>query len=206
MAYQLIPYPIEPTEEYLKIFTAYINSEMPLEIFLSKIPAQANNLDRRLKWDIRSRISAFPNPPLKLINTYKLMYAKSYTLPNLPEVIDAEELSLTEQIIKWRELQATQDYTSADKLRRLIEEYFAHRPLNPYTGKEERIPIKELRQIAAALVDIQKVQRMAIGLSTENVGVKLDGVDESGSMLPIVQVLLADTQAKVINATPTAKS
>jgi hypothetical protein len=122
--------------------------------------------------------------------------------PSIPFPTITNSSELTDRILEWRRCQSAQDYKSAHSLRTLIDDFVEKSRQEAQTAESYdrtdieymrlRPNIKELRMAAAALVDIQKVQRMAIGLSTENVGFKMEGVDGDGNTLPKINVILHD--------------
>jgi len=100
-------------------------------------------------------------------------------------------MSPTEQIKLWRAKQSYDEYSSAQQLRRQV---LALIPMiNPHDFRAS-----DIRSIAATLLDIQKIQRMAIGLSSENVGFKMEGLDSEGADLPVINVL--SKAMKIIDA------
>lgn len=80
-----------------------------------------------------------------------------------PVIIEAQT---PQQLVKeWRKLQAQADHQTAELVRSRIHEFMES--LSQPTASE-------LRALAGALVDLQKVQRLALGLSSENVGLPID--------------------------------
>jgi hypothetical protein len=76
---------------------------------------------------------------------------------------------------QWRKAQAKHDYTTADQIRVHIK-LILQRSLvrNIVDGKEEyatKLTATEVSRLASALQKIQHIQRLALGMTTENVGV-----------------------------------
>jgi hypothetical protein len=70
-----------------------------------------------------------------------------------------------ELVREWRKMQAKADHQTAEMVRARV-----HELLNSIVQPTPQ----ELRSFAACLVDLQKVQRLALGLSSENVGMQVD--------------------------------
>ena len=76
----------------------------------------------------------------------------------------------------WRRKQAKDDYQTADQARLAIKltlKDSLKQEAGPDGKPVYRTTLKphEIRQLTQAMTDIQRVQRLALGLSTENVGV-----------------------------------
>lgn len=113
---------------------------------------------------------------------------REQAVPNAPEVpretppgrsadqVKAESLPAQWQVIKaWRTKQAVEDWKGADQARMAIK-LILKDSVQKVTGTDGRETFKttlkphEVRQITQALGEIQRIQRLSIGLSTENVG------------------------------------
>lgn len=69
-----------------------------------------------------------------------------------------------ELIREWRKLQAKADHLTAEMVRNKIQEFIqTTQDLSP----------SEIKALASALADIQKIQRLALGMSSENVGLPI---------------------------------
>jgi hypothetical protein len=214
--------------EYLRVFTVYINSGLHPADYLEwiKYPNPENKkLQMRLHADLRERMDNLQTPPQILIDTCKSKRGQPPPIrevqplftdiinptTSLPALIGGEvavhqtllsastdltvdpSMSPTEQIKLWRAKQSYDDYSSAQQLRRQV---LALIPMiNPHDFRAS-----DIRSIAATLLDIQKIQRMAIGLSSENVGFKMEGLDSEGADLPVINVLSKAMRAAVVDA------
>jgi hypothetical protein len=73
----------------------------------------------------------------------------------------------------WRKMQAQADHHTAEILRQRVKEILES-PLDTFTPAE-------LRQLAGALTDVQRIQRLALGLSPDNPGIPVrDELEEKG--------------------------
>lgn len=73
----------------------------------------------------------------------------------------------------WRKMQAQADHHTAETLRQRVKEMLES-PLDTFTPAE-------LRQLAGALTDVQRIQRLALGLSPDNPGIPVrDELEEKG--------------------------
>ena len=201
------------TAEYLRLFTAYINSGLHPFTFLKKVqyPNPDNrHLQYRLIADLREHLDHYsardPAPDILILtarakpsdtSTFSLTFEQimepafpqSHLMPTLPAFGGSStslqpdpSLSPSEQIIKWRKQSAFDDWQSAQALRVKLNNMV--RGLDMTLAKPA-----DLRAISATYLDIQKVQRLALGLSSENTGIKLEGVDGDGEDLPIINIL-----------------
>lgn len=84
-------------------------------------------------------------------------------------------LGLWDTIKSWRKEQARSDYNTADAVRvhlKLILNQSIRK--DPDTDKAiSLLKASEAKAITEALVNIQKIQRLSLGMSTENVGVEM---------------------------------
>lgn len=88
-------------------------------------------------------------------------------------------------VLEWREKQALADYRSAERIRTSINLYLqdsVQKVPHPDQVKNKgefvyKTSLKpgEARQVAQALEAVQRVQRLALGLSTDNIGVSMGG-------------------------------
>lgn len=77
---------------------------------------------------------------------------------------------------QWRRKQAVEDWKGADQVRMVVKMLLkdsVKETTAPDGKKSYSTTLKphEVRQITQALSDVQRIQRLAIGLSTENVGI-----------------------------------
>jgi len=78
-----------------------------------------------------------------------------------------------EIITQWRKKQATEDWKSASVVRSHAQLLLKQSLVKSETGElSTTLSAQELRAIAQAFGEIQKIQRLALGLSTENVGIE----------------------------------
>lgn len=79
---------------------------------------------------------------------------------------------------QWRRKQVMEDYKSAESVRMHVKLILKH-SLAQQAGEGGKVEFRtllkphEVRQLTQALGDCQRIQRLALGLSTENVGVDL---------------------------------
>lgn len=79
-------------------------------------------------------------------------------------------------ITRWRAGQAAQDWRTSDQMRWHIESILAQRirEVKEADGNvriETTLKSHEVRALALALGEVQRIQRLAVGLSTENIGI-----------------------------------
>lgn len=87
-----------------------------------------------------------------------------YTPPTYAPAILTDTQDPSVLIKEWRKLQAKADHVTAEMVRNKVQELINNTPnLTP----------SELKALASALADIQKIQRLALGLSSENVGMNI---------------------------------
>lgn len=81
------------------------------------------------------------------------------------------EVASWQKIQTWRSLQASTDWRLADKikvhLQLILDAGFRERDDGTY---ESKLSTTELRQLARSMSDVQRIQRLALGMSTENIG------------------------------------
>lgn len=82
--------------------------------------------------------------------------------PTVNEVTRVENVG--ELIRDWRAMQCKADHSSAEAVRARILEF---------VESSSGLTASELRSLAGALAEVQKIQRLALGLSTENTGVQV---------------------------------
>jgi hypothetical protein len=113
---------------------------------------------------------------------------------NLTPKMSAQEIheTLTQKIIRWRESQAIADWRTAERLRRYIVSRLVRVEQFEQENNYSALDTQGIRQIAAAMVDLQKMQRLALGLSSENIGFPLTGVSQGGEQIPIVNFNATD--------------
>ena len=202
------------TSDYLRVFSHYIQSGLHPESFLKSIgyPNPENRtFQRRLHYDLRDHLDVYQgakippalvatiratvsSPPLPTYMPVPFMaILESDFTPTSPLVPDGPSVSLvvdtslspSDQIQKWRSQLAFDDWSSSQLLRSKVIEIA--RTITP-----ENFKPSDIRAIAATMLDIQRIQRMALGLSSENLGFKMDGKDADGLDLPVINIMLAD--------------
>jgi hypothetical protein len=77
---------------------------------------------------------------------------------------------LYQTLTQWRKSQCRMVYGTAEKIMKLIESHINRFQKNPDNVKVDPIKSKEILDLANALKTVQKVMRLALGLSTENHG------------------------------------
>jgi len=118
------------------------------------------------------------NQHTKAARTKLAEYDRYYKTSGKPRKDEATEL--WEIVQAWRKDQCKLDYETANVLRqhiRLILNNSVKQVVDPETKKAttiSKLKPQHIKQMASALIDIQKIQRLALGLSTENVGVEAD--------------------------------
>ena len=128
------------------------------------------------------------------------VYSRKLKTANAMEVYEPEILnqgtetpeSLTQKIIRWRESQAIADWRTAERLRRYVVGLLDRVTRDLDSDEAYNFGAQAVRQIAAAMVDLQKMQRLALGLSSENIGFPLSGVSQGGEQIPIVNFNVTD--------------
>ncbi len=80
----------------------------------------------------------------------------------------------------WRKRQARADYETAEALRNHVKLTLndatetIHDKMGGPSVVKSKLNTNQIKQLAMALVDIQKIQRLALGLSTENIGIEAE--------------------------------
>ncbi len=93
------------------------------------------------------------------------------------EDVKQEALPAAWQVVQgWRKKQAMEDWKGGDQVRTAIKLILKDsvKKVVGQDGKESFVTTlkpHEVRQLTQALADIQRIQRLAIGLSTENLGI-----------------------------------
>lgn len=142
-----------------------------------------------------------PDKPEDKVPRMHISEAKAKTILNqdLPPVIPIKvqlQPGLWEKVQQWRSTQAISDYETAEALRSHVKLYINQQMKKDKNGKVvgSRMRAIEVAHIGKALLDIQKVQRLALGMSTENVGVNnpaeavASEVDRTADDVPIFAV------------------
>ena len=175
------------------------------------------NVIQRWPAELKDRIKANPDCPIEWKNTAKAkptgcvqhgdilltpFKRKIKSLPSI-EVLELENQetqmnqkeireTITQKIIRWRESQALADWRTAERLRRYIISRLVRVEQFEQEHEYSALDTTGIRQIAAAMVDLQKMQRLALGLSSENLGFNLTGVSVGGEQIPIVNFNATD--------------
>jgi hypothetical protein len=104
------------------------------------------------------------------------------------------QFKLSQRILNWRQRQAQLDWTTGENIRRYIGLLLDSAIiLDPVTGEKIlKYNPSDMKSMTSALLDVQKIQRLALGLSSENIGFPLKGTDAGGSQLPIIEVNITD--------------
>ena len=102
-------------------------------------------------------------------------------------------MDLTRRILDWRERQAIEDWKLAERLRTYAIDVLQYAWIrDPDSGEvKPSLPPSEIKALAGTLIDLQKMQRLALGLSSENVGFPLQGVSAGGAQMPTINVTFA---------------
>lgn len=105
----------------------------------------------------------------------------------LHEPGNAEIRNIYKQIMDWRIGQAESDYKTADAIKAHIKLLINTSIERTNQGAKSTLSSGQLKALAQALESVQRIQRLAIGLSTENFGIDIpskDGVDDSNVEKP----------------------
>jgi len=114
-------------------------------------------------------------------------------------------------VTTWRKGQSINDFKVTDNLRLHIK-VILNNALTKYIGPDGQekvktsLKTKEIRDIAGALEAIQRIQRLALGLSTQNVGVGIESRIESNDIENDVNpifVVEVNENGKFVKARPT---
>lgn len=107
-------------------------------------------------------------------------YLQSVTDKSIPEIADVMPEKVNsgawKRILEWRAKQSENDYKVTDVIRlhcKVILQSNLKKVINE-SGEEElqsTLSPTELRGVASAMEKVQRMQRLALGLSTENIGV-----------------------------------
>lgn len=218
------------SNQYVRIFTSFINSGLHPKTFLQRIqyPNPDNvEFQRRLHSDLRWYNDNTKDAPEILIRTEMASTADLPAQNWPPNLFDelisintefttllldpaaTTELALSdpnelapdpaltpsEQISLWRSKLAFDDWKSAQYVRQRVMSVVKN--ITP-----ENFKPADIRSIAATLLDIQKIQRLALGLSSDNLGFKMDGKNQDGEDLPIINVMIADSALSQSSGSP----
>lgn len=89
-------------------------------------------------------------------------------------------------VLDWREKQSLDDYRTADRVRTSIKLMLSE-SIETVTSSDGKVSYRsklkpaEARQLSQALEAIQRVQRLALGLSTDNIGVNMGNGKGAGA-------------------------
>lgn len=89
-------------------------------------------------------------------------------------------------VLDWREKQSLDDYRTADRVRTSIKLMLSG-SIEAVTSQDGKVTYRsklkpaEARQLSQALEAIQRVQRLALGLSTDNIGVNMGNGKGAGA-------------------------
>jgi len=96
------------------------------------------------------------------------------------KVAVTESESLYQMVMQWRSGQARSDYEITEAIKVHIKMILNHGVTKQADGSTvSSLKPSELKAIAGALESVQKVQRLALGMSTENVGVDFPEPDSN---------------------------
>ena len=113
----------------------------------------------------------------------------------------------------WRKKQAKSDWETADAIRThiklLLNNAVMQKP-DPLGGKPEirtKLTPSQIRSLTGALADLQRIQRLALGMSTENIGVEADvrHSDNDGEKIQIKETIFevqVNKDGKFVRARP----
>jgi len=114
-----------------------------------------------------------------------------------------------QQIQRWRNAQGATDWKTADSIRMHIQLILKTALKKNETNNSWYSDLKpsEVRQLAAAANDIQRSQRLSLGLSTENIGVDMpqthiETPQEGGGIKPNLFVVEISKSGRFVNARP----
>jgi len=105
-----------------------------------------------------------------------------------PYVPSLDMAELWQIVQGWRKGQAVADYQAADEIRAmvraLISESMVKRRRKGETVEVTSLKAQELRALAVTLDKIQRIQRLALGMSTDNLGVELPSPETDVPVAP----------------------
>ena len=141
------------------------------------------------------------------LNLSKVEIAKAIGL-NFEQVNPKSHPATWQMIDRWQKKQALEDYKTSDDIRKHVKMFLAD-SIEAYIDSDgtkrfrSKLSPQELRAISEVAERIQRIQRLTLGLSTENMGIPLapsgdpepnDGEEPSddgpmeGEIIPIFQV------------------
>lgn len=105
---------------------------------------------------------------------------------------EADRYKITQAVLAARMRQAGSDWRPAEAAKMYIKRLLARafRAMDQH-GQMIFSPT-DMRAISGALLDLQKAQRLALGLSSENLGFPINQSDNGGSQLPQIVVRITD--------------
>lgn len=160
------------------IFTLYASSGHHAQDFIDALfpedtPEDRKRLAKELLFELKATATTpehFQTAGAKRTGTPAPI--APYAPPTYAPTVLAEAQDPASLVREWRKLQARADHHTAEMVRNKVQEFIqTTKDLSP----------SEMKALASALADIQKIQRLALGLSSENVGLPIkDDLQSSG--------------------------
>lgn len=109
--------------------------------------------------------------------------------------------STWDTIIAFRKRQALSDHKTAEAVRSHIRLLLNHGIANDQGRPRTKLKPYEIRALALALKDVQQIQRLSLGMSTENIGI--DDMRDTSSVRIETEKNVTPEPAKQVDETPT---
>jgi hypothetical protein len=150
-----------PSVDWEELFVTWLDSGIHKRKFLAQygLNFKSSNVKKKTRgWNSRNRDSI-----VKAVQSHNV------------EVIETNRMhSIYQMVMQWRAGLAEIDYTTCRRIRDLVI-----KRIDKLEEKDAVYDSLELRRLASAVAEIQRVQRLALGMSTENVGVDFPEVGDS---------------------------
>lgn len=200
------------TLDYNALFEFWACTGLSVQDFTKGVGLEkdANFLSISKDWKLKlqEKVIATPNAPTEWVKTLRAKTKNQTQFGDIsiepfkrqikseievfePE-IDCEDPKefLTQKIIRWRESQAVSDWRLAECIRDYVKEFVLNARQLVLGQQVCLLNASDIKSITGALVDLQKVQRLALGMSSENVGFPLSGVNQGGEQIPTVNFIV----------------
>ena len=150
-----------PSVDWEQLFVDWLDSGLHKRKFLEQygLNYKSSNVKKKTRgWNSKNRDSIV-----------KAVKARDVEIVE-PNRVD----SVYQMVMQWRAGLAELDYTACRRVRDLVL-----KRITQLEAKDAVYDALELRRLASAIAEIQRVQRLALGMSTENVGVEFPEVGDS---------------------------
>lgn len=132
---------------------------------------QAKNNQEQIKRDIEEKERQMLAERKRLVEKEVELLEKEKDIVTIESENYAAKVERVSSMIRaWRAMQAEKDYRAADKLRQVIEEKSEELSKILQTGGY--VKTYDLINLANALEKVQRIQRLSLGMSTDNVGIE----------------------------------